>query len=130
MRARHGKPPIPQRSALDSGFAGLGDPFVMVDHLGDDEGEELLRELGIEVGFLGEPPQSGDLPGLPGFVGRGQSVVGLELAHGLGELEPLGQQMDEGGVDVVDAAAQLDEALLCAGRGIVVVVHRTSLTGR
>ncbi len=63
MRARHGKPPIPRRSALDSGFAGLRDPFVMVDHLGDDEGEELLREFGIEVGFLGQPPQPRDLPG-------------------------------------------------------------------
>lgn len=118
--------PSPACAGADSGVARLGDALVMVDDLGDDEREELLRELGVEVGLLGQAAQTGDLPGLPGLVGGREAVVGLELSDGLGEFESLRQEVDEGGVDVVDAAAQLEEAVLGSG----VVRHRISLTGR
>ena len=49
----------------------------------------------------------------------GQVLLGLELADLLGALEALGQQVDERGVDVVDAAAQPGEL----GRDLGHVAH-------
>lgn len=110
--------------SADSALAGLGDPLVVMDDLGDDEREELLGELGIEVRLLGQTAQTGDLSGLTGLVGGREPMVGLELPDGLGEFESLREEVDEGGVDVVDAAAQLEESVLGSG----VVRHRISLT--
>ena len=77
-----------------SALPRLRDALVPADHLGDDERQELLRELGIQVGLLGEFPQPGDLPGLPGLIGWRQTMVGFELADAFGEFEALGQKMD------------------------------------
>ena len=113
---------------MSSVLPGLGDALVTADHLGDDEGEELLGEFGVEVRVLGENPQAGDLSGLARFIGRRQPVFGLELADPFGEFEPLGQEVDEGGVDIVDAVAQLDQSLLGGCLSVSVVLHGTSLT--
>ena len=98
------------------------------DDLGDDERQELLRELGIQVGLLGELSQPGDLPGLPGLVGRRQTVVGLEFTDALCELEALGEEMDEGGIDIVDAAPQLLQPFDCACSVVSVLIHAPILS--
>ena len=115
----------PQRSR--SALARLRDAFVPTDDLGDDERQELLRELGIQVGLLGEFPQPGDLPGLPGLIGWRQTMVGFELADAFGEFEALCQKMDEGGIDVVDAAPQLLQPFDCACSVVSVLIHAPSL---
>lgn len=116
----------PQRSR--SALARLSNAFVPTDDLGDDERQELLRELGIQVGLLGELSQPGDLPGLPGLVGRRQTVVGLEFADALCELEALGEEMDEGGIDIVDAAPQLLQPFNCACSVVSVLIHAPILS--
>src|SRR5699024_9642002 len=73
-------------------------------------------------------PQAGALSGLARFIGRRQSVRGLECADSFGEFEPLGQEVDEGGVDIVDAVAQLDQSLLGGCVSVSVLLHGTSLT--
>ena len=55
-----------------------------------------------------------DLGLLARRVSRRQPLAGLELADLLGALEPLGEQVDQGGVDVVDAGAQAHQ--LVGGR--------------
>jgi len=43
----------------------------MTEHLGDDEGEELLSEDGVEIGVGGQPPKARDLLCFPrGVCGR------------------------------------------------------------
>ena len=73
------------------------------DHLGDHEAEELLGELGVHSASFGQRPEAGDLLGLAYGVRRRQPVRGLELTDLLGDLEPLGQQVNQGRVHVVDA---------------------------
>ena len=82
---------------------------MVTHHLGNDEGDDLLGELGIEVRLDGELTQPCDLFGLTGRICRRQSALGLEAAHLAGDPEPLGEQMDEGGVHVVNRAAQHDQ---------------------
>ncbi|CAM5241411.1 hypothetical protein SANTM175S_09681 [Streptomyces antimycoticus] len=79
---------------------------LVPDDLGDDEVEQLLGEAGVELGALGELPQPDDLARLTGRVGRRQPVGGLEVADLLGAFEALGEHMDHGRVDVVDAVTQ------------------------
>ena len=80
-----------------------GDALVVVDHLGDDEVEPLLGERGVELRVFGERAQPRDLVrSRSGSDGR-QAVLGLQHADLLGELEALGEQVHERGVDVVDA---------------------------
>lgn len=98
------------------------------DDLGDDEREELLCELRIEMGLLGEFSESGDLPGFPRLVGRGQTVVGFEFTDALGELEALGEEVNEGGIDVVDAASQLLQPFDCMCPVVSVLIHAPSLS--
>ena len=56
-----------------------GRRLVVADHLGHDEGEELLGELGVQLGLRGQGPESGDLLRLALRVGGRQAVRGLEL---------------------------------------------------
>src|SRR5690606_2104878 len=79
------------RACCGSLVAGR-DPFVVVDHLGDDEVEELLREDGVEAGLVGEGAQAGDLAVLTGRIRRRKAVLGLEATNLLRALEPLGEQ--------------------------------------
>lgn len=81
-----------------------------------------------------------DLRGLPGRVGGRQAVPGLELADLLGALEALGEQVHQGGIEVVDAAAQVKQPLTgrlvgnggrFAGRRCCPVAHvRLAIRGR
>ena len=80
-----------------------GDALVVEDDLVDDEAQELLGERRVEPGLHGEGTQPGDLLLLSLGVGGRQAGLGLVAADGLGDLEPLGQQVHEGRVDVVDA---------------------------
>ena len=79
--------------------------FVMADHLVDDEAQELLGEVGVEFGAAREPAQPFDLRRLARRVGGGQPGGRLVPPDRLRDLEPLGEQEDERGVDVVDALA-------------------------
>ena len=51
----------------------------MPDHFFHDEGQELLGEIGIELGGLGECAQAGDLHLLAGGIGGRKAVFGLVL---------------------------------------------------
>src|SRR5690554_4518080 len=84
--------PVPLLLNVDG--AGAGDPLVVVDDLGDDEVQELLRELRVEVRLDGERSEAGDLHLLPLRVGWREPRGGLHPAHLLGELEPLGENVD------------------------------------
>lgn len=82
---------------------------MVPDHLVDDEAQELLRELRVEVRRFGQLPEPGDLHLLPGGIGGRQPRFRLVAADLLGDGEPLGEQEDERGVDVVDALAEVGE---------------------
>ena len=97
----------------------VADLLVVLDDLGDDEGEELLGEDRVQAGLLSQGPQTRHLLPLAPGVGRRQIESGLEQAHLLSAAEALSQEMDEGGVEVVDGGpidGQLtgDAALLLA----------------
>ena len=98
----------------------------MPDDLIDDEPQELLAELGIEAGCVGQLTETGDLLGLAVRIGRGEPHLGLVLTDPFRDLEPFGQQVNERGVDVVDAGPAVAEYL--------VLVHPASVpsgrTGR
>ena len=49
----------------------------MANDLGDEEVEELLGELGVEVGGNRQRAKPGNLPRFALGIGRRQSVVGL-----------------------------------------------------
>lgn len=80
------------------------------------------------MGLLGEFSQPGHLPGFPRLVGRGQTMVGFEFADSLGEFEALGEEVNEGGIDVVDAASQLLQPFDCAYPVVSVLIHAPSLS--
>ena len=79
-------------------------------------------KTGSRPGLVGERPQSGDLALLAGRVRGRQVPLGLEQTDLLGALEALGEQVHEGGVDVVDAAAQAREL----GRDLVTAPGRVA----
>jgi phosphoglycerate dehydrogenase-like enzyme len=95
----------------------------MVDDFGDDEAQELLREHRVEAGLDGERPQPRNLLLLADRVGGWQTDLRLVATDLLRDLEPLGEQVDEGGVDVVDAGPVTRQLCVCrgaVGRGAVV----------
>src|SRR5690606_4528728 len=91
-----------------------GRSLVMPDHLVDDEADELFAEFGVEIRVHGQCAQAFDLPRLASGIARREPGLGLVLAHGLRDAEPLRQHVNEGGVDVVDrlAVARQDGVLL------------------
>ena len=78
---------------------------MVADDLGDDEGEELLGEDRVEARLRGELAQPRHLPLLAGRVRRRQVELGLEHPHLLGAPEALGEQVHQGGVEIVDGGA-------------------------
>ena len=90
----------PVRSA---GVGAGGDPFVVAYDLGDNEVQELLGELGVELRIDGQPAESCDLLPFAAGIGGGQPVLGFQHPDLLGDLEALGEQMDQGRIHVVDA---------------------------
>ncbi len=77
---------------------------MMANDLGDDEVQELLGKGRIKVGFFRERPQPRDLRGFTSGISWRKLVLSLQMTHPLGCLEPFSQQIDQGRVDVVDAA--------------------------
>ena len=90
---------------------------MVADHFLDHEADEFLAEFGVEVGFLRKLAQPGDLAFLPPRIGRGQGIRRLVGADRLSDPEPLGQDMDQGGIDIVDAAAERGELRVGCGFG-------------
>jgi len=82
------------------------DGLVVADDLLHDERQEFLREVGIELGVPGERAQAGDLLRFARRVGWRKTVSGLVSPDGLRAFEPLGEQMHQRGIDIVDAVAQ------------------------
>ena len=87
------------------GLVVAADLLVVLDDLGDDEGEELLGEDRVEARFLGQRSQARYLLALAPGIGWRQVQLGLEQPHLLSAAEALSQKMDEGGVEVVDGGA-------------------------
>jgi hypothetical protein len=77
----------------------------MMDDLSDDEAEELLREVGIEARLLRERTETLDLAILALRIGGGKAGPRLVATDVLGDPEPLGEQVDQRRVEVVDARA-------------------------
>lgn len=55
-------------------------------------------------------------------------MIGFEFADALGEFEALGEEMDEGGIDIVDAAPKLLQPVDCAYSVVSVLIHSPSLS--
>lgn len=85
---------------------------MVMDHLGHDETQELLGEDWVEPGLLGERAQPLDLTLLAFEVGRRKTDGGLVPTDVLSHLETFGEQVDEGGVDVVDTRSELGQLLI------------------
>ena len=94
----------------------LSDALMMMDDFRHDEPQELLAEHRIEARLLRQRTQPGHLLALAGRVGGGQADGGLVAADVLGDLEPLGQEVDQRGVDVVDARRGSERACRSWGR--------------
>ena len=76
---------------------------MVVNNLGDDEVQKFLGERRVEPTFFGKGTQMGNLYPFALAVGRGHTARRLQLADLLGELESLGQHVNESGIDIVDA---------------------------
>ena len=92
---------------------------MVTDDLIDHEPQELLAELGIEAGDVGQLTEAGDLLRLPVGVGRRKPHLGFVFADPFRDLETLGQQMHERSIDVVDAGPAVAK--------YVVLVHPASV---
>jgi octaprenyl-diphosphate synthase len=75
----------------------------MADHFFDDEAQKLFRKVRIQLRGLRDLAQSRDLLGLASRIGWRQTVLCFVMANGLRDFETLGQQTDQGGVNIVDA---------------------------
>ena len=77
------------------------------------------------MGLFGERSQPRDLHSLPLRIRWRQSGCRLEPPHLLSELEPLGQQVHERGIDVIDALAQTGQL-----DGDILLDHGPNLPGK
>ena len=75
----------------------------MMDHLIDDKPQELFRKFGIELRFHRQFAQPRNLGFLAGRIGGGQGVCCLVGTHRLGDAKTFGQDMDQRGIDIIDA---------------------------
>src|SRR5690606_31189670 len=113
------RPPVPGtgRSVATRG----GDVLVVADNLLDDEAQELLRKDRVETCLLRERPKPCVLTTLTLRIGARRAEIGLDVPHLLGAPEPLGEHVDERGVDVVDRAPRGTQ-LVRDPRGLVAAV--------
>jgi hypothetical protein len=81
----------------------------MADDFLDDKGQEFFCKIGIELRGPGECPKARDLFGFPRRIGRRQTVLRLIFPNLLCAFEALGKQMDERGIDIVDAVSQSEK---------------------
>ncbi len=84
----------------------------MADHFVDNEAEELFGEFGIKSGVCGQLAQSGNLPFFASRISGGELGLGLVAPDRLRDFEPLGEHVDERGIDIVDARAELGEGVV------------------
>lgn len=75
---------------------------MVPDDFFDDEVQKLFSEFRIQVSVAAELVQAPDLRLLALRVARGQLVGGFEPTNLLGALEPLGQQVHQRGVNIVN----------------------------
>src|SRR5690606_25067697 len=100
------RPRVPPRQpGLTPEALALGRPLVVADHFLDHEADELLAELGIELGVDRQRAQALDLARLASGIARFEPGLRLVLADRLGDAESLGEHVDQRGIDVVDALA-------------------------
>ncbi len=92
-------------------------PVVLDDFL-NDELQKAFGEFGVQIGLLGQLFQTGNLTGFAVGVGRRQVMFSLQLANGLGVLEPLAQGIDEDGIQTVDALAVFLQDFRGAGHSV------------
>lgn len=92
---------------------------VVLNNFSDDEVQKLLGELRVQIGLCCQFFKPCDLRGFARRIGRGKVVMGLQLAHGLGVLEPLTQGIHKDRVQPVDAFAVLFEQLGGAQGGLI-----------
>ena len=79
--------------------------FVVLDDFLNDEVQEFLGEFRVQIGPVGKIFEPRNLFAFAVGIRGGQSVLGLEPAHGLRVLEPLAQRIDEDRLKAVDAVA-------------------------
>jgi hypothetical protein len=84
--------------------------LVLANDFPSDKGEELFCEIWVELAVSGELPQTAGLFGFSSWIARGQSVLGLQFADCAGTPEPLRQYVDDCGIDIIDAVAQVSKA--------------------
>ena len=92
--------------------------FVMPDHFLDDKAQELLREIRVELGGLGQGAKACNLYLFTSRIGRRHAVLGFIFPHCLGAFEPFRQQVHQRCIDIVDAVSQPQK--LWIGRGHVI----------
>ena len=78
---------------------------MVANDLLDDEAQELFPEFGIELGLLRDRAQARNLPVFALGISRLERVQRLVNPYRLGNSEPFRQDVDQRGVDVVDALA-------------------------
>jgi hypothetical protein len=80
----------------------------MANDFTNDKGEELLGKIWVELAD-NEMPQTVDLLGFSSGIARGQPVLGLQFVDRLGTPEPLRQQVNDRGIDIIDAVPQVSK---------------------
>lgn len=96
-------------SAFRSPARAGGDGFVMADDFVNDEGQKFFGKVRIEMSIASKLAQAFDLPCFAGRVCRRKMGTGLELSDFLRAAEAFRKHVDQGSVDIVDAAAQAFE---------------------
>ena len=79
---------------------------MVPDDFLDDEVEELFREVGVEPGGFRQAAQPRDLGRLACRVGGRKSMGRFVFSRRLGAFKTLRKQMNQGGIDIVNAFSQ------------------------
>lgn len=80
---------------------------MMPDHFIDHEAQELLGKVGIQISLCRQFAKARDLHFLTRRIGWRQRIFGFVPPNGLRHLEPLGEHVNQRGIDIVDALAEL-----------------------
>ena len=74
----------------------------------NDVGQKLLGNVWVEFTDRSETPQTTDLLRFSAGIARGQSVSGLQFTDCLGTPEPLRQEVDDRGIDIIVLSRSLE----------------------